>query len=213
MNKIFTIKPARENKKLSMFIKKTKAEFENFFKFTVKEPPIFLLNSRHDMDIVWGKKTKEWFAGAVKNRNIYIFNPGIFSQVSSHKKDDFWQILKHEYCHVFFLQIANTNRPLWLNEGLACHLSGKKITFDRIEKEKFLGVFKYFDTVDKEAYAIGQFWVEKLIKKFGKTKLIELINELFPDISENDFAKKFQKIYKIKYNSRSFEKMAKNFLN
>ena len=96
---------------------------------------------------------------------------------------------------------------MWLNEGLACYLSGKNISHENISKKELLGVFKYFDAVDREAYLIGQFWVEKLFKKYGGTKMIALIKNLSPELTERDFSKTFKKVYKINYDKKSFERL------
>jgi hypothetical protein len=166
---------------------------------------IFLINTREEMDMVWGKKTEPWFVGATKNRNIYIFNENVFSNVSNHKQEDFWITLKHEYSHIYYLQLSNTNSPLWLHEGLACYLSGKQVSYDNIENDKLFEVFKYFKNVNSETYRIGQYWVEKLLSVYGKDKMVALISGLSANISEPNFAIIFQKIYGIEYSEKSFK--------
>lgn len=197
----------RPNGKVERFLQKAGREFDAFFKFKINEPLIFLLNTRKEMDAVWNRRTENWVVGGLIRRNIYIFSPDVYAKVSSHKKEDFWTTLKHEYCHSYYQQICNTSTPVWLNEGLACFLSGKKVTYTKFKKEYFLGVFKYFSRFDADGYALSQFWVEKLLKKFGKTKMVALIKSLSQEMTERDFALIFKKIYKIEYSKKSFEKM------
>ena len=195
---------------MTKFLEIAGEEFDKFFNFKITEPLIFLINSREEMDLVWGKKTEPWFVGATKNRNIYIFDENVFSSVSNHKQDDFWITLKHEYSHIYYLQLANTNSPLWLHEGLACYLSGKKVSFGNIDKKEILSVFKYYNNVNSETYRIGQFWVEKLLSVYGKDKMVALISGLSPNISETDFAAIFNKVFGVEYSEKVFESLLEN---
>jgi len=108
------------------------------------------------MDLIWGRKTEAWFVGACKNNNIYILNPNVYEKESSHKKEEFWQILKHEYCHIYYTQITKCHYPFWLNEGLAGYLSGKKLVLKNEHKGKLLNIFSYYDKVDSNVYLVGQ---------------------------------------------------------
>lgn len=190
-------------------MQKINQELGDFFNFTADAPRLFLADSRVELDEIWGKKTERWFVGATKNGNIYLLNPEIYASESSHPQIEFWQTLKHEYCHVYYHQITNTNRPQWLNEGLAGYLSGKKLDYQEAEPEKLLQIFSYFHQVDRGVYLSGQFWVEYLIKEFGQEKIISLIKKLDKEIDELQFSKYFQDIYHFKYNQSTFSKLIK----
>ena len=159
------------------------------------------------MDFIWGRKTERWFAGAFKNNSIYIFNPKVYSKESSHKKEEFWQTLKHEYCHFYYTRITKSHYPIWLNEGLASTLSGKKILVKDEQKPILLNVFNYFDKVDKEAYLVGQFWVEFIIKKYGRKKFLNLIKSFDSNFGQKQFNKIFYSVYGFKFNKKSFSKL------
>lgn len=161
------------------------------------------------MDLIWGKKTEKWFAGAAKNNCIYIFNPNVYDKESGHKKEHFWQTLKHEYCHIYYTQLTKSHYPFWLNEGLASRLSGKKLVLKEDYKDMLLNIFSYFDKVDSRIYTVGQFWVEFLIKKFGKKKFIKLINCIRFISNDRQFADNFYKIYGVKFNKSSFTRFIK----
>ena len=70
MKKLLTVKLSTENKKLENFLKATKKELDNFFNSSVPAPTIFLLNSREELDIIWGQKTERWVVGGTKYRAI-----------------------------------------------------------------------------------------------------------------------------------------------
>jgi hypothetical protein len=177
-----------------------------FFNFKAEQPLLFLVDSRKDMDLIWGKKTESWFVGAFKQGNIYILNPDIFEKESSHRKEEFVQILKHEYCHAYYTQLTNGHSPSWLNEGLACFLSGKKLILKDDYKDKLLNIFSYFKNVNADVYRVGQYWVQFLLKKFGKKKFISLIKAMRLISDEQQFADKFYEIYGFKFSHSSFHK-------
>jgi hypothetical protein len=180
-------------------------ELSLFFNFKAEQPLLFLVDNREDMDLIWGKKTEDWFVGAFKHNSVYIFNPEIFEKVSSHKIEEFRQILKHEYCHAYYARLTNGYRPLWLNEGLACFLSGKKLILKDDYKDKLLDIFSYFDKTNSDIYKVGQYWVQFLLEKFGKKKFINLIKAMRLISTERQFSDKFYEIYSFKFNRSSFQ--------
>lgn len=208
MKQLLTIKLYPENKKLEDFLITTKKELNSFFDSNIPEPIIFLLNSRKELDLIWGQKTEKWIVGGTKYGAIFILDPKIYIKESSHTdKNDLWKTLKHEYCHIYFRHITNGHLPLWLNEGLASYLAGQKKICDSP-----LDVFSYFNKSGKELYEIGYFWVELLIRKFGKDKFKKLIKALKPkpNLTEKIFATKFYKIYGFKFNRSALAKLIKH---
>jgi len=206
MKDYLTITPKKINKKLAEFLETIEQELTDFFGFKAKRPLLFLLDSRENLDIIWGKKTETWFVGAFKNNSVYILNPEVYEKVSSHKKEEFWQTLKHEYCHAYYTQIAKSNYPIWLNEGLASFISGKKLILSNSRRTELLNVFDYFNRADKNVYAIGQFWVEYFIKKSGRKKFIKLITGFPSEFNREKFAKQFYRIYGFKFNQSTLSK-------
>ena len=200
----FTIKSTRADIKIIDFMDAAKLELDEFFKFKSYDPFLFFINNRKDMNLIFGQKTEKWFVGAMKNNIIYIFHPNIFAKISSHKKEKFWQTLKHEYCHVYYTQITNSHYPLWLNEGLASYISGKKLILKNECEKNLLNVFKYFDAMDRDGYMIGQYWVEYLLQNFGKEKFLRLIKNIHQKTDSKKFADLFYKIYDFKYNKNTF---------
>ncbi len=213
MSSYLSIKKSEVNKVLYSFLKTTKKELDLFFNIKSHEPLIFLLNSRKELDLIWGNKTEKWhvggtrwlIGGGTKQGVIFILNPEVYTKESSHKdKNDFWKTLKHEYTHIYFKQLTDGVLPLWLNEGIASYLSDQ-----RQSCKNPLNIFSYFNKSDKDIYAIGYFWVELLINKFGKDKLVGLIKslELKPSLTEKIFNERFYKIYGFKFNKANLSKL------
>ncbi len=147
--------------------------------------------------------------GAFKNNSIYILSPQKYAKESSHKKEEFWMSLKHEYVHYYYTQMSKSHYPVWLNEGLASYLSGKKLGSETISSDKLLNILKYFNKSDKSVYLVGQFWVEFLIKNYGKNKLLELINSFNSPLDYQQFTKKFYSIYNFKFTKNSLKRFLK----
>lgn len=207
MGQLLTIKISSRNKELETFLKTTKKELDSFFNSNIPEPLIFLLNSRKELDLVWGQKTERWVVGGTKHGVIFMLDPKNYIKESSHTdKNDLWKTMKHEYCHIYFRHITNGPLPLWLNEGLASYLAGQKKTCDNP-----LDVFSYFNNAGSGAYNIGYFWVELLIRKFGKAKFIKLIKALRPkpNLTERIFAVRFYKVYGFRFDKANLIKIIK----
>lgn len=207
MRQTLTVKVCSKNKKLDDFLKKTKKELDLFFDSVVSEPAVFLLDSRKELDVIWKQKTERWVVGGTKYGAIFILNPDHYVKESDHKnKNDFWKTLKHEYCHIYFRSITSNTRPLWLHEGLATYLAEQKKTCDNP-----LDIFCYFDKQGKGLYDVGYFWVDLLIKKFGKAKLVKLIKSLNVKsvLTEKEFSKIFFKIYGFKFDKKTLIEIMK----
>ncbi len=208
MNQYINLKSAKVDKKLFNFLNATKREFNTFFNFKIIDSLLYFLDSRQDLDLIMGRKTESWLVAVTRNNCIYILDKKKFSSELTHKTEDFWQTLRHEYSHIYYTQITKSHYPAWLNEGLASHLSGKKLLTKNNEQEKLLNVFNYFNKSDSDVYVVGQYWVEFLIKKHGKKKMIMLIKSLDvkSELSSQYFAKQFYKIYGFRFNKKSFAK-------
>jgi len=206
IKRYLSLKSVPADEKLNKFLEETKAEFYDFFEFKTEEPLLFFLDNREDLNLIWDRETERWFVGTFKNNSIYILNPKIYEKESSHKKEEFWQTLKHEYCHFCYTQITKSHYPVWLNEGLASFLSGKKLVLKDDYRNKLLNIFDYFDKVEKDTYMVGQFWVEFLIKQFGRDKFIKLIKSFISDFNSEQFSEKFYNVYGFEFDRNSLEK-------
>jgi len=205
MHPCFSLKIAKDDSKLNKFLLATEKELSDFFGINIERPSIFFLDSRKDINKIWGKKTESWLSAWAKNGNIYILNPKIYTKESDHSIEHFWQAIKHEYCHLYFRQLTGVNYPKWLNEGLACYLAGQvKKTPPRNEAMK---VFDYFQKSDKQIYCIAYFWVKLLIEKFGIKKLLDLFKQLKPKFNEREFKSVFYKVYKISFSEKHLARL------
>lgn len=196
------------DKKLELFIKDIKKEFDVFFNFKIKDPSLYFVASRKDFDVIVGRKTENWLVAIARANSIYILDRKIFAKESNHKKEEFWLTLKHEYSHIYYSQITKSHYPIWLNEGLASHLSGKKIIVKEKDQVQLLNVFDYYKKGGKDVYTVSQYWVEFLLKEYGQKKLIKLIKSLDikAELSSGYFNQQFYKIYGFRFDKKTFSK-------
>ena len=211
MNRLVKIKSESQSKELSIFLLSIIREYSSFFHYRVSDPLIFIIDNKKDLDLIIGRKTEKWFVAFTKNNCIYILDKKNFFSESIHKKNSFWQTLRHEYSHIYYTQITNSHNPRWLNEGLAGYLSKKDLIIDTKIKNKLYNIFYYFDKCDSDTYRIGQYWVGQMIKKYGRQKLIRLVKSLDikEELNDRNFAKQFYKIYGFYFNKNNFVKFLK----
>ncbi|MCX6744549.1 MAG: hypothetical protein NTX82_03425 [Candidatus Parcubacteria bacterium] len=192
------------NKKLAQFSRRTERELEKFFGVKLNSVWILLLNSRQDINAVYGKKTPDWLVGFTHQNTIFILNLKVYTKESSHKnQQDFWKTLKHEYCHLYYKKLTGNTYPDWLNEGLASYLAKQKRPKPELREALYILGDKNRGKYD--VYKVGYFWVNLLIDKFDKKKLLKLIGSLKPQMSQPEFERIFYKVLKIKFSRRSLE--------
>ncbi len=169
-----------ENTKLASLINKYISEVSEFFELPKMNVKVHLVLTRKEFDEIEGSKTADWVVGLTKNDTIYIFEPSKFEKYTSHLKSDFGPVLKHELSHFYYKRLKPNGYPNWLDEGVACYLDGQ----DKYAspKEITIGILKsYYDHTDEKIYGIGRSMVAKIIEKFGKDRLFELIGIESPD--------------------------------
>ncbi|MDP2947481.1 MAG: GNAT family N-acetyltransferase [Nanoarchaeota archaeon] len=196
----------KTDKKLTNFLKLTQKELEKFFGIKIKPANIFLLESRKQIDSIRKEKTEPWLVGWTKGNVIFILSPEKFTKESNHKNPNgFWKTLKHEYTHIAIGKFCGHNKPRWLNEGLCCYFANQvKI---QPSKKELLRVFGYYQNHDARIYALGCFWVNLLIERFGKEKFIKLLKRVSDKPDEKDFKKAFCGVYKFHYSKEDFGKL------
>ena len=125
-------------------IEKIKKKLEEFYGFKSPDFSVEICASRKDFEEKTGKKeTPDWLVGFANKGNVYVLSPEAMERESSHKKEEFEQILTHEVCHIFNNEI-NKNTLTWVNEGTALFLAkqNKKPNFT---KENLIKFFMFFD--------------------------------------------------------------------
>ncbi len=182
-------------------IKKAKAKVLKFFnnpkaKLNVN---VIFLKTREEMDKVCKRKTEKWVVGnSLKNR-IYIFHPDVFHKVSSHPKKEFSPVLVHEICHVYQQQNFKFNFPMWLNEGIAYVVANQ--TKKKFKKSDIRRCHTFKEWEKNHQYNSSGSFVQYLIKKYGKNKLIMLMKSLKKYETKKSFNNKFKEVFNEDFDS------------
>lgn len=161
-------------------------------------------NNRLDFNKFLKRETESWLvANASGNNEIDILSPLAMQNESSHSKNEFLPILKHEFTHLFIHNLAKGRAvPTWLNEGLAAYIAKqhqKNVGPVYIEDNfcKKLGATRGWQkNVKFGAYPISALFVNFLIRKYSLVKIKQLISSLDKHYYYNNFETIFLKVYK-----------------
>ncbi|HAP37525.1 hypothetical protein A2574_00215 [Candidatus Shapirobacteria bacterium RIFOXYD1_FULL_38_32] len=179
-------------------------EFEKYFEVKLKHKIcLIFLNSRQEFDDIVGRKTQP-FETAFSIYNLtFLMSEKVYNQ-ESNKKFDLQKnllTLRHEICHKYFQTITRRSQPVWLNEGISIYLSGQLTNYKKVGKLSNFLLFESTNFIDgKDVYQESGFVVEKLVTKFGKEKLLDLLKSIRKTSDNSQFPKVFNKIYGFELN-------------
>ncbi len=142
-------------------------------------PDVIVLESREDIDKVYGKKTQSWVRAWARNRTVYILSFDNITTESSHSdsKEEYQATIRHEIGHLFTNIVTNGESiPKWLNEGISTYLADQ-LLFNK-KPDAFTGFLESNQTNHKPAYVEGGYVVELLLTNFGKAKFIDFVKSL-----------------------------------
>ncbi len=159
-------------------------------------PRIIVVDSRKTIDSLKGKKTESWLIGWSEGKTIYVLDRNSFEKESDHAYDPatYSAFIKHELSHSFYNVVSGgQQKPIWLNEGVAIYTSGQN-NFKKVPAafNKFL---EFYDRGGKDVYGEAGFFVQTLVEKFGKQKLLDLIKESKNLKTKEEFENFFVKEY------------------
>jgi len=182
-------------------MKNATEELENIFEIKLNPkqiPDVIIVNTRQEIDSLLHYKTPRWLVGWVSGNNVFVLNYKTFTQESDNKySDDYYiALIKHELVHIFISKFSNNHNPQWLNEGAALYFSGQ--TKQRKKINRFNNFLEFYNSTQIEknhVYEESGFAIEVLYNKFGKEKLIELLQIRSVCHSEKSFDLGFKKIY------------------
>ncbi|MDD5693587.1 MAG: hypothetical protein PHU86_03900 [Patescibacteria group bacterium] len=193
-----------EQDKLNIVIK----ECQDFFgqKNNVT-PKIIFVYSREEMDKALGRKTQDWVRASTRPEGLYFIHPSKVEELTPHKNDDFWKVVKHEMSHWFYNQITGTHNgePRWLAEGLAMFMAEQKGLVPSFTEESITQ--KYYSFTDNETYRWGYLMVKDLVDEFGKEKVVSLVKKINNKLTEGIFSELFKNEFGVSLSA--FEKKVK----
>lgn len=145
------------------FLKKAEKYFEVKLK---RKPSLIKVKTRKEFNLITGRKTKKWMVATPLKGNIVIFSEETIEKETTHKKEEYIQLINHEISHLCYYEKYKENTPVWLNEGLALHLAGQKKKSVKVNKEDMLKLYTIEGFLkDKQAYQKSYELVRRIIKK------------------------------------------------
>lgn len=168
-------------------------EYNEFFEITLqKQFKIYMIHSREEMDVAAERKTENWLAGYSfgQKGQIFLFDSDCYIKETGKTIYNTEKLIKHEIAHLYFGEITKTNKPKWLNEGLAEHLAQKKKSDKSLEE--IVDCIDYAENFIQEHYKTSNTLVDLLITKYGKEKLLALLKSYR---SKERFFEAFKEIY------------------
>ena len=191
-------------------------DLERFYKMKWRKntPRIMVVNDRKTIDALKGEKTESWLVGWTNRRNdLFVLNLKNFSKESRHRysKEQYRALIKHELSHLFIHALAQDNhryRPIWLHEGIAVYTAGQ--TKFKKKPLKFHEFLKFYSRSSSGVYQEAGFFIELLVKNFGKNKLLRLVKSLKYISSKKQFEATFRRIFGFKLNYGAVNKLFKS---
>ena len=186
-----------------------------FFSIKTTNVTVRVYNNRLDFNKFLNRQTESWLVAYASNSNeIDILSPLAMQNESSHSKNEFLSILKHEFTHLFIGNLAKgVAVPMWLNEGFAAHVARqnqKNVEAVYLEDnfcKKLDTPRGWNENVNFRAYTVSALFVNFLIKKYSLVKIKQLISSLDKHYYYNNFEIIFLKIYK-----KSLNEVEKEFI-
>ena len=163
-------------------LKQFSSFLEKFFNKKIDSITINVFEERWEFDQKLNKETPDWMVGCAIEDNIFVLSPQAMENESTHKREEFTQILKHEMCHVFIQSIS----PFCLKsmeEGLCLNLAGQDRTA-KIRKEyfkMFFGKSIYYNLInpkrfaDLQGYQLSYMMVGNMLRNFNQSQIIQLL--------------------------------------
>ncbi|MBT3690918.1 hypothetical protein HOG16_01595 [Candidatus Woesearchaeota archaeon] len=197
----------KKNKFLEKVYEDSMRDLEKFFKlkWKINRPNVFIIPSKKMRNYIRGENVPEWVVGWINGKDVYMLDKKECEKCHNCKyiKERYSALLKHELVHTFTRIITKKKKkPYWLWEGIAIYLSGQtKI------KKKPKKLNKFLECDEKYGPGLYQesgFAIEFLAKKYGKTKLLNLIKVSKEIKSKQQFEKKFKEIYGFNLNYKNF---------
>jgi len=194
---IFKISPIKDDF-LEKIFKESMDSLNVFYEINWNHhvPKMVIVEDRKTIDLLKGESTEDWLIGWSEGKTIYVLNKDNIEKESDHKYDlqTYSAFVKHELSHSFYNILSNgRQKPIWLNEGFAIYTSGQ----NRFKKNPtvFKSFLEFYEHGGKEIYVEAGFFVQGLVEKFGKRKLLDFVKSLNRLKTKEEFELSFKKEY------------------
>ncbi len=195
----------KENKEIEKVKLESIKKLNNFFDYNMEEKRVQIMMLDQKTANLLNAGNSGWSAGDY----IFILHKKDYAKrnPSKNPKERYNALITHEITHLYFKSIAKKQIPLWLNEGMSIYLSGQNRFKEKVFR--FSNFLNCFEKSSKELYKEAGFFIELLIKKYGKEKILELINNLKKISTPEELNGLFKKTYGLELNYEEANKLLK----
>lgn len=184
-------------------------ELIEFYKFNwiKNRPKVYVLDTREDINSAYGRETQDWLVGWSDGRSLYLLSRETFEKESKHKYSEevYFKLIKHELSHLFFRVITGSDKPTWLNEGIATLISGQ--LGDTTDIENFEVFLEDPKEVGSALYKESGYAVKVLIENFGEDALRTFIKKIKGYKTTGELKSLFKEVFGIPLKYASFNSL------
>lgn len=198
-------------------LKKAYAINRKIFRKPIPKFRIIICDTEGDFMRKSGHHYQKWSTATVlRNGNLITRSPDFIERVGKWRRTDFPNIMNHELNHVFWKALYHHIKPIWLMEGLACHI-GNNFILGRGELKHLIrkyrvdsSILEYrylkrnFDSGHYPRYPVWANFTMYIVKKYSVRRTIRFM--------ERYSAKPFKENYKGTF-KKTFGKTGKELFN
>lgn len=155
---------------------------KNFFEEKEDIPiRIILCSNKEELSFFSGLKeiTESTTGRAIISENIIVlYTPEAIEENTPKKKENFRGILTHEIAHLFYNKKGYSQKIQVINEGIASYIQWVIVNKKEFNEEINLNEFNLFQEYSREIYAKGLYLIDLIIKKLGKSALLDFLEKI-----------------------------------
>lgn len=208
------------DKNLPRIFKKAFSVNKSIFKKSPKKFKIVICDSEEDFKKEAKYYYQKWSAATVLRDCTLVTRSPEFAKREFQTDAKYFQMLmNHEMCHVFWQSFYSCTNPIWLDEGLACHI-GNHFILSGKELKQMVGKYnvttaildyrylkRKFDKGHIPNYPIWATFTRWLAEKYSVEKLVQLMEIYSRNQTKTNYEVVFKKIF-----GKSDKSMFKQFL-
>jgi hypothetical protein len=185
---------SKANPKNKELIKKAIKKVADFFKCKDINFEIIFLKTRKELDKINGSKTEKWVSGISKKNIIYTFEKDKFSKLTCYKNELFLDLLVYDISQIYLSKCMKIKFPVWIVEGTSQFIGN--INEGNVYSEINLkNAFTKKEWKKNPCYNSSKRFIEYLINKNSKKRLLELLNSIKNIKNKREFNILFKKIF------------------
>lgn len=194
----------------------------SIFKKSPKKFNIIICDNENDFKREAKYYYQKWATATVlRNNNLVAKSPEFVDRIGRWEQKDYQGLINHEMSHIFWQDFYHSSKPVWLSEGLACHIGNNFISTKNqleliIKKYKVnLAILEYryikrnFKNGHLPRYPVWANFVKYLINKNSVGKIIKLMDNYSKHPTKPNYYKMFKNIFR-KTDKQLFEEFLEN---